>query len=77
VTQIMRTSAKMGAVLIAAAWAFAGSSAFAEDSPLQGIQQMCLERAGSSWTDFNPQQGHARARTNIYASCMVDHGLRP
>jgi hypothetical protein len=75
--QMMRTGAKIGAVLIAAACSFAGSSAFAEDSPLQSIQQMCLERAAGSWTDFNPQQGHGRARTNIYASCMVDHGLRP
>jgi hypothetical protein len=75
--QITRRGAKMGAVLIAAACSFACSGAFAEDAPLQSIQQMCLERAGSSWTDFNPQQGHGRARTNIYASCMVDHGLRP
>jgi hypothetical protein len=74
--QITRAGAKIGAVLIAASLSASGG-AFAEDSPLQGIQQMCLERAAGSWTDFNPQQGHGRARTNIYASCMVDHGLRP
>jgi hypothetical protein len=76
VKQIMRTGAKMGAVLIAASLSASGG-VLAEDAPLQGIQQMCLERAGNSWTDFNPQAGHGRARTNIYSSCMVDHGLRP
>jgi hypothetical protein len=69
-----------GVVLIAAVCSLAlplAGGASAEDSPLQGIQQMCLDRAGSSWTDFNPMAGHGRARTNIYSSCMVDHGLRP
>ena len=75
-TQILRTGARIGAVLIAASLP-AGGGAFAEDSPLESIQQMCLQRAGSSWTDFNPQAGHGRARTNIYSSCMIDHGLRP
>ena len=76
-TQIVRTGAKISAALIAAACLFASGGAFADDAPLEGIQQMCLDRAGSSWTDFNPMQGHGRARTNIYSSCMVDHGLRP
>jgi hypothetical protein len=72
-----RTQSTIGAVLLAATFWFAADSAFAEDSPLESIQQMCLQRAGSSWTDFNPQAGHGRARTNIYSSCMIDHGLRP
>jgi hypothetical protein len=72
----MRTSAKLRAILIATCL-LAGGNAYAEDSPLQGIQQMCSQRAQRSWTDFNPFQTHERARTNIYASCMVDHGLRP
>ena len=72
----MRAGAAISAVLIAASL-LASGSAFAEDAPLQGIQQMCLERAGSSWTDFNPMAGHGRARTNIYSSCMIDHGMRP
>jgi hypothetical protein len=60
-----------------AGFVLAGAPALAEDYPLEGIQQMCLERAGSSWTDFNPDRGHGRARTNIYSSCMIQHGLRP
>ena len=72
----MRTGAAISAVLIAASL-LASGSAFAEDAPLEGIQQMCIARAQGSWTDFNPQSGHGRARTNIYSSCMVDHGLRP
>jgi hypothetical protein len=77
VTQIMRTSAKITAVLIAASLSASGG-VLAEDAPLQGIQQMCLERAGSSWRDdFGRHGTYQRARTNIYSSCMIDHGLRP
>jgi hypothetical protein len=72
----MLTRFKIAAVL-AAAWALGGGPAVAEDYPLEGIQQMCIERAQGSWTDFNPDRGHGRARTNIYSSCMIEHGLRP
>jgi hypothetical protein len=69
----------------AAAWAvvmaasvLASAPAFAEDYPLESTQQMCLERAGSSWRDdFGYRGTYQRARTNIYSSCMIEHGLRP
>jgi hypothetical protein len=71
------TQSTIGPILLAAAFWFAAGSAFAEDSPLEGIQEMCLQRAGGAWTDFNPDSGHGRARTNIYSSCMIQHGMRP
>jgi hypothetical protein len=77
VTQILRAGAKIGAVLIAASLPASGD-ALAEDAPLQGIQQMCLERAGGAWRDdFGYRGTYQRARTNIYSSCMIEHGLRP
>jgi hypothetical protein len=76
----MLASRKTRALLIAAACSLAlplaGGSAFAEDGPVDGIRNQCLDKAGT-WVDFNPESGHARARTNIYSSCMRQHGLRP
>jgi hypothetical protein len=66
-----------GLVLLAASLV-AGAPAFAEDYPLESVQQMCLARAGSSWRDdFGRHNTYQRARTNIYSSCMIQHGLRP
>ena len=72
-----RTQSTIGAILLAAAFWFGPDGARAEDGTVYGIREQCLDRAGSSWTDFNPDAGHGRARTNIYSSCMIQHGLRP
>jgi hypothetical protein len=54
-----------------------GGSAFAQGTTADMIRAHCISAAQGGWTDFNPESGHGRARTELYISCMQQHGLAP
>jgi hypothetical protein len=59
------------------ALALAGGGALAQGSHADMIRAHCISAAQGGWTDFNPESGHGRARTELYISCMQQHGLAP
>jgi hypothetical protein len=67
---------KIYAIGFAAALAF-GGSAFAQGTSADMIRAHCISAAQGGWSDFNPEQGHGRARTELYIACMQQHGLAP
>jgi hypothetical protein len=67
---------KICAIGSVAALAF-GNVALAQGTTADMIRAHCISAARGGWTDFNPDTGHGRARTELYISCMQQHGLEP
>jgi hypothetical protein len=59
------------------ALALACGGALAQGTTADMIRAHCVSAAQGGWTDFNPDSGHGRARTELYISCMQQHGLAP
>jgi hypothetical protein len=72
--QIGRTIVSLaGAAALALAWGVA----FAQGTNADMIRAHCISAAQGGWSDFNPESGHGRARTELYITCMQQHGLAP
>jgi hypothetical protein len=51
------------------------SSALAQDS--EAIRAKCIGLAGNNALTGNAEDNRSRARTEIYITCMQQHGLNP
>ena len=51
-------------------------TALAQGAHADMVRAHCVSATKGDWSDFN-EQDYGRARTELYISCMQQHGLRP